>query len=67
MGLIDWGEKKIKKMTFGDMALTKFVCMIFGLVIGAYISTFVKQYAWLFVLLFIAGYVVVVYRVLIKK
>ena len=67
MGLINWGEKKIQKMTFGDMALTKFLCVIFGSIIGAYISTFVKQHTWLFVVLFIAGYITVIYRVLIKK
>ena len=67
MGLMDWGEKKIKKITFWDMGLIKFACILFGLILGAYASTFVKQYIWLFVILFLTGYITVIYRVLIKK
>lgn len=67
MGMIDWAENKIKKMTFWDMALIKYTCIFLGLIIGAYISGFVRQYIWLFLILFIAGYITAVYRFFIKK
>jgi hypothetical protein len=67
MGMKDWSEKKIKKMTFWDMALIKYTAMFFGLIIGAYISGFVRQYIWLFLILFIAGYITAVYRFFMKK
>ena len=65
--MISWAEKKIKKMTFWDMTLTKFTAMFFGLIIGAYISGFVRQHIWLFLILFIAGYITAAYRFFVKK
>jgi len=67
MKLIKWGERKIQKMTFWDMALTKFVLIFFGLIVGAYISSFIKQYIWLFIILWIAGYITLIYNLFIKK
>jgi len=67
MNLIQWGESKIKRMTFWDMGLVKVSCILFGLILGAYISSFVRQYTCLFIILFLAGYITVIYRFLIKK
>ncbi len=67
MDIIRWGETKIRKMTFWDMGLIKFACIFFGLIIGAYASSFIRENVWLFAILFIAVYVIVVYRVVIKK
>lgn len=67
MGLMDWGKRKIQKMTVWDMGLVKLACILLGLIIGAYASTFVKEYIGLFVVLFLAGYITLAYRVLIKK
>ena len=67
MGMIDWSEKKIRKMTFWDMALTKCTCIFLGLILGVYVHVFVRQHIWLFLILFIAGYITVVYRFFIKK
>lgn len=67
MNLIKWSEEKIRKMNFWDMGLVKFVCIFFGLILGAYISNFVRQYIWIFLILFLAGYITALYRFFIKK
>ena len=67
MGMIEWGEKKIKNMTFWDMGLTKLVLILFGVITGACISDFVKQNIVIFLVLFLAGYLVVILRVIARK
>jgi len=59
-------EEKIKKLTMCDFALLKTILIIAGIVIGAYISLFVKQYVWWFVAVFVIGYVVLLYRMFKK-
>ncbi len=60
-------EKKIKKLTMCDFALLKTILIIAGIVIGAYISLFVKQYVWWFVAVFVIGYIVLLFRMFKKK
>lgn len=67
MGLINWSEKKIHKLTVLDFSLAKVVWIIAGMVIGAYISTFVKQYVWCFIAVFIVLYAILLYKVFKKK
>ncbi|HNS31565.1 MAG TPA: hypothetical protein PKN36_01140 [bacterium] len=67
MGMIEWGEKKIRKMTFWDMGLAKFVLILFGVIVGAFISSFVKRNIMPLLILLLAGYFVLIYRVLVRK
>jgi hypothetical protein len=53
MGMIHWAEEKIHNLTVWDFAVLKAALIIFGVLIGAYTSVFVKQYAWLFIAIFI--------------
>jgi len=62
MKLLKWSEKKIRKLSIWDFALVKIVLIIFGVIIGAYVSDFVKQYLWYF-----AGAFVVLYGILFYK
>lgn len=41
MGLIQWGEKKIKKMGFWDIGFLKIYCLVIGLIIGAFFPAFI--------------------------
>ncbi|RLG14367.1 MAG: hypothetical protein DRN66_02270 [Candidatus Nanohalarchaeota archaeon] len=66
MGLIEWSEKKIRKLTIWDFALIKIVLVLFGIVIGAYFSTFVRAHVWHFCSVFIVLYAVLIYRVFKK-
>lgn len=67
MGFKKWLEEKIHKLTLWDMALVKIVLIIFGIIIGAYISTFVKQYLLYFVGTFVVLYAILLYRFFRKK
>ena len=66
MGLWKWAEKSIKKMTLWDYALLKIVLILIGIIIGAYIATFVKDNIWYFGSIAILGYIILLTRVLKK-
>ena len=51
MGLINWANEKVKKLDFWDVGCIKWTSILFGLIIGAYIANFVKQYLWVFIVL----------------
>ena len=53
MGLIEWANQRIKALDVWDISILKTYCVLFGLVIGAYISDFVKQHLWVFVALIV--------------
>ena len=53
MGIIEWSNQRIKALNVWDIGILKVYCALFGLVIGAYISDFVKQHVWFFVALII--------------
>ena len=67
MGFKKCFEEKIHKLTLWDMALIKTTLIVFGIIIGAYISTFVKQYLWYFVGAFVVLYAILLYRFFRKK
>ena len=62
MNLIASMERRIQKMTFWDITLTKTVTILFGVIVGAYISEFVKHYIWPLSIVFIVGYIIAIYR-----
>jgi len=41
---------KTKVWWWLDIGLLKWSALIFGMIVGAYLSDFVKQYVWVFVL-----------------
>lgn len=67
MNIIKWSEEKIHKISVWDMGLVKFICILFGLILGAYSSAFIKQNILLFLILFLAGYITAIYRFFIRK
>jgi hypothetical protein len=50
MGILEWAEKRTSAMTIWDVGVLKIWCVLFGVIVGAYISTFVKENLWWFVL-----------------
>ena len=48
MNLMKWAKKTIKKLDVMDIAALKTCCLFIGMILGAYISAFVKQYIWIF-------------------
>lgn len=55
--LSKWFEKKIKKVDIWDFALIKTTIIIAGIIIGAYIADFVKEFIWYWVALFVVFYI----------
>jgi len=58
MGLFEWANQKIKAQTVWDIGALKIFCTIAGMILGAYVSVFVKQNLLYFV---VAGAVLFVY------
>lgn len=50
-----------------DIGLLKWYCMLFGMILGAYLSYFVKQYLLIFIILTIVFAVRPFYAYWIKK
>jgi len=66
MGLIKWLEQKMKTLTIWDIAFVKWSAVLFGIIIGAYIADFTKQYIWYFVVLALLIAIKPIYKVLKK-
>ena len=49
MGLIQWAEERSRAMSVWDIGVLKIYCVLFGMIVGAYVSTFVTDHVWWFV------------------
>ena len=43
MGVFQWAERKAKGLTIWDIGVLKVYCVLFGVIVGAYLSAFVRQ------------------------
>ncbi len=50
MGLIRWAEAKTKALNIWDIGILKIYCVLLGVIVGAYVSSFVQEYVAWFVL-----------------
>lgn len=56
MGILQWAEKKTKGMTFWDIGILKVYCVLFGVIVGAYLSSFVREnVVWFVVCVLVLG------------
>ncbi|NOZ80745.1 MAG: hypothetical protein GXP63_03655 [DPANN group archaeon] len=62
MGIMRWAEDKLHGLSLGDFVVVKVALVLFGIIIGAYISAFVQQYVW-----YLTGLFVVLYLYLMIK
>jgi hypothetical protein len=68
MGLIAFLEKKTNEnFTFWDIGLLKTYGAIPGLILGAFFPEFIKQYLWLFIAVFVVLMFRYLYLLFIKK
>ena len=49
MNLIHWAEQRTKALNIWDIGALKIYCVLFGMVVGAYLSSFVRDHVWWFV------------------
>ena len=50
MGVFQWAERQSRAMTIWDIGVLKIYCVLFGAIVGAYLSPFVKEQVLWFVL-----------------
>ena len=47
MGLIQWAEERTRALNIWDIGILKIYCVLFGMIVGAYASSFVRnQVGW---------------------
>jgi uncharacterized membrane protein YoaK (UPF0700 family) len=44
MDLFRWAEEKSQSLTIWDIGVLKIYCVLFGVVVGAYVPTFVRDH-----------------------
>jgi hypothetical protein len=50
MGIIEWAQTRTDAMTIWDVGALKIYCVLFGVIVGAYIPMFVRERLWRLVL-----------------
>ena len=50
MSILEWAEQRTGAMTIWDVGVLKIYCVLFGVIVGAFISGFVKENLWGFVI-----------------
>ncbi len=63
MECIDKIMEKMRRMTLWDYGLFKTSLALLGIIIGAFIAGFVKQYIWYFVAITVISYAALLYRI----
>jgi len=58
MGVIRWAEQRMKALNIWDIGILKIYCVLFGMIVGAYVASFVRDQVWWFVgaVLVLGGY-----------
>jgi len=67
MGIIKWSNQKIKSYSVWDIGVLKIFCVIAGMILGAYVSSFVKQYLWWLIIIGIILFVFLLIRFFTAK
>jgi len=67
MKLVDAIMKRARKMTVFDYSLFKTVVVVLGMIFGAYCADFVKENIIVFWVVFGVLYVLLIYRVYLRK
>lgn len=49
MSVLQWAEERSQSMTLWDIGVLKIYCVLFGVVVGAYVPHFVTTNVWWFV------------------
>ena len=56
MGVFRWAERKTKGLTLWDIGVLKVYCVLFGVIVGAYLSAFVReQVLWFIAAVLVLG------------
>jgi hypothetical protein len=50
MDLLEWARGKTEAMTIWDIGVLKVYCVLFGMIVGAFLSGLVRENLWYFIL-----------------
>ncbi|MBT8397717.1 MAG: hypothetical protein HKO65_05850 [Gemmatimonadetes bacterium] len=50
MDLFEWAESRTNAMTIWDIGALKVYCVMLGMIVGAYMSGFIREHLWWFLL-----------------
>ena len=62
MGLFNWMEGKIKTFSIWDFSILKVYLLLMGMIFGAYLSSFVKQYLTAIIVIIVMAMIWLVYK-----
>jgi hypothetical protein len=62
MSLFAWAEKAISGFNIWDIAIFKTYLFSLGIIVGAYISDFVKKKVWIFIIIVVLSGAWLVYK-----
>ncbi|MBR9690947.1 hypothetical protein GOV08_04655 [Candidatus Woesearchaeota archaeon] len=62
MGIFSWAEEKIQSLSVWDFGVVKTMLILLGMIIGAYVSSFVKSYVWYIAGIIILSYIHILYK-----
>ena len=65
--LMKWAQSKVKKMNVWDVGLLKTYVILIGMIIGAFIPGFVRQYVWWFVAAVVISGGILIKRIFLTK
>ncbi len=67
MRFIDWINSKVQAQNIWDIVILKLFVLTVGIIMGAYISNFVIQNIWFFVIISIILFILLMYRFIKSK
>ena len=67
MGIFAWANEKIKAYTLWDIGVLKILCTLVGMILGAYLTTFVLGYLWWFIVVGALLFIILMIRFFTAK
>ena len=67
MELFEWMDKRVKVQNMWDVGVLKLFCTTVGIIFGAFLSSFVIQYIWWFVVIGTILLIFLMYRLFTVK
>ena len=67
MSFISWMDSKCRTLNVWDISVLKTYCMLIGMVLGAHLATFVKEYLISFAAVIVVCGVWLCYKFFVKK
>ena len=67
MGIFAWANRKLKAYTVWDIGVLKLFCTLVGMILGAYLATFVLGYLWWFIVVSALFFIILMIRLFTTK